>query len=110
MSSAPPAAELAATWSALGPGERLWFLGTLATISVPGEDTWLCEHTPTEADAIAIGGNGFRAVGAIAAVEQQLQRPSSALTRGFSGLRSAPRARNPSVVTGYGRLFNAHVH
>src|SRR3954451_7579815 len=26
-----------ATWSAPGKGERLWFLGTLATITVPGE-------------------------------------------------------------------------
>jgi quercetin dioxygenase-like cupin family protein len=26
-----------ATWSAAGQGERLWFLGTLATIRVPGE-------------------------------------------------------------------------
>lgn len=37
MSSAPPAAELAATWSAPEQGERLWFLGTLAIIRVPGE-------------------------------------------------------------------------
>jgi quercetin dioxygenase-like cupin family protein len=27
----------AATWSAAGDGERLWFLGTLATIRVPGD-------------------------------------------------------------------------
>src|SRR4051794_9028862 len=26
-----------ATWSALGEGQQLWFLGTLATIRVPGE-------------------------------------------------------------------------
>jgi quercetin dioxygenase-like cupin family protein len=26
-----------ATWSAFGEGERLWFIGTLATIRVPGE-------------------------------------------------------------------------
>src|SRR5882757_9075061 len=26
-----------ATWSASGQGERLWFVGTLATIRVPGE-------------------------------------------------------------------------
>lgn len=26
-----------ATWSAPGEGERLWFVGTLATIRVPGE-------------------------------------------------------------------------
>jgi len=28
---------VAATWSGPGEGERLWFLGTLATIKVPGE-------------------------------------------------------------------------
>ncbi len=39
MSSALPAAEPAATWSALGEGERLWFLGTLAIVRVPGEAT-----------------------------------------------------------------------
>jgi quercetin dioxygenase-like cupin family protein len=28
---------VAATWSGPGEGERLWFLGTLATIKIPGE-------------------------------------------------------------------------
>src|SRR5437763_12739881 len=37
MSSALPASELAATWSAAGQGERLWFLGTLAIVRVPSE-------------------------------------------------------------------------
>jgi quercetin dioxygenase-like cupin family protein len=37
MSSALPAAELAATRSAAGQDERVWFLGTLAIIRVPGE-------------------------------------------------------------------------
>src|SRR5947209_11849101 len=37
MSTALPAAELAATRSAAGQGEWLWFLGTLAIIRVPGE-------------------------------------------------------------------------
>lgn len=31
------AADLDATWSALGHGERRWFLGTLAIVRVPGE-------------------------------------------------------------------------
>ena len=35
-SAVPP---LGATWSGSGEGERLWFLGTLATIRVPGEAT-----------------------------------------------------------------------
>lgn len=37
MSPALPAAEQAATRSAAGQDERLWFLGTLAIIRVPGE-------------------------------------------------------------------------
>src|ERR1700759_2775691 len=37
MSSAPPAPEPAARWSAADEDERLWFLGTLAIIRVPGE-------------------------------------------------------------------------
>jgi quercetin dioxygenase-like cupin family protein len=36
MSSALPAPELAARWSAAGQDERLWFLGTLAIVRVPG--------------------------------------------------------------------------
>jgi quercetin dioxygenase-like cupin family protein len=37
MSSASSAPELAPVWSAPADGERLWFLGTLAIIRVPGE-------------------------------------------------------------------------
>jgi quercetin dioxygenase-like cupin family protein len=37
MSSALPAADLPVTRSAAGQDERLWFLGTLAIIRVPGE-------------------------------------------------------------------------
>jgi quercetin dioxygenase-like cupin family protein len=37
MSSALPAPELAATWSAAGQDEPLWFLGTLAIVRVAGE-------------------------------------------------------------------------
>jgi quercetin dioxygenase-like cupin family protein len=37
MSSALPAADLRVTRSAAGQDERLWFLGTLAIIRVPGE-------------------------------------------------------------------------
>jgi quercetin dioxygenase-like cupin family protein len=37
MSSALPAADLAVTRSAAAQDERLWFLGTLAIIRVPGE-------------------------------------------------------------------------
>src|ERR1700704_1727572 len=36
-SSASSEADSAAKWSAPGQGERLWFLGTLAIVRVPGE-------------------------------------------------------------------------
>ena len=39
MSSARQVAEPAATWTDAGEGERLWFLGTLATIRVPAQAT-----------------------------------------------------------------------
>jgi maleate isomerase len=68
---------------------------------------WVCDHTPTDADAIAIGGNGFRAVGAIAAIEQQLGRPVVSANQGllWAALRAA--GADPSAVSGYGRLFSA---
>jgi maleate isomerase len=67
---------------------------------------WVCEHTPANADAIAIGGNGFRAVGAIAAIEHHLGRPVVSANQAllWAALRAA-RA-DPSAVTGYGRLFD----
>ena len=38
LESAPMApSPIGATWSACGEGERLWFIGTLATIRIPGE-------------------------------------------------------------------------
>jgi quercetin dioxygenase-like cupin family protein len=37
FSSASSEADSAATWSAPGQGERLWFLGTMAIVRVPGE-------------------------------------------------------------------------
>ena len=36
---------------------------------------WVTAHTPADAEAVAIGGNGFRAVGAIEAIEKDLDRP-----------------------------------
>jgi maleate isomerase len=67
---------------------------------------WVTEHTPAEAEAIVIGGNGFRAVGAIAALEEDLGRP--VVTANQALLWAALQAANadPSAVRGYGRLFD----
>ena len=67
---------------------------------------WVSEHVSTNADAIVIGGNGFRAVGAIAALEEDLGRP--VVTANQALLWAALRAADadPSSVSDYGRLFD----
>jgi maleate isomerase len=67
---------------------------------------WVLDHAPDLADAIVIGGNGFRAVGVIAALEEALGRP--VLTANQVLLWAALRAADadPSAVTRYGRVFN----
>jgi maleate isomerase len=66
---------------------------------------WVTEHVPDDADAVVIGGNGLRAVGAIAAIEADLDRP--VLTANQVLLWSALRvaSADPGPVTDYGRLF-----
>jgi maleate isomerase len=65
---------------------------------------WIVKHTPIEADAVFIGGNGFRTVGIISALEQDLRRPvltaNSSLLWGL--LHAAGSAATPTT---YGRLF-----
>jgi maleate isomerase len=60
---------------------------------------------PDGAEAVVIGGNGFRAVGAIEALEEALGRP--VLTANQVLLRAALRAAGGEApqVEGYGRLF-----
>jgi maleate isomerase len=66
---------------------------------------WIVEHVPGEGDAIVVGGNGFRAVGAIAALEADLGRP--VLTANQVLLWSALRAADADVrVEHYGRIFD----
>lgn len=68
---------------------------------------WIVTHTPAAADAVFIGGNGFRAVGVIAALEGDLGRPvitaNSALLWGL--LQAAHSATHPTT---YGQLFDVH--
>jgi maleate isomerase len=65
---------------------------------------WIVEHTPDDAEGVFVGGNGFRAVGVIAALEEDLRRPvvtaNAALLWGM--LRAARSAARPN---GYGQLF-----
>ena len=67
---------------------------------------WTRTRVPESADAIFIGGNGFRAVGAIEALEEDLGRP--VLTANQVILWHALRlAGTDARVSGYGRIFDA---
>jgi maleate isomerase len=63
------------------------------------------QRVPDEAAAVVFGGNGFRVVGAIAALERELERPvispNQALLWAAMQAAGAPTAS----VTRYGRLF-----
>jgi maleate isomerase len=65
---------------------------------------WIVAHTPDNAEAVFIGGNGFRTVGVISALEADLQRPvltaNSVLL--WALLHAARTAARP---TNYGSLF-----
>jgi maleate isomerase len=66
---------------------------------------WVREHVPAVADAVYIGGNGFRAVGVIQALEEDLRIP--VLTANQVLLWHLLRLAGTRVpVTGYGRLFD----
>ncbi|MFI9103621.1 maleate cis-trans isomerase [Streptomyces fildesensis] len=72
----------------------------------PGDlHDWAAEHVPESAEAVVIGGNGFRAVGAIESLETTLGRP--VLTANQVLLWAALRAAHTDTtqITGYGRLF-----
>jgi maleate isomerase len=65
---------------------------------------WVKEHAPEGAEAIFIGGNGFRAVGVIAALEEDLCLPVVTANQALCWhLLRLARTRAP--VVGYGRLF-----
>jgi maleate isomerase len=65
---------------------------------------WTLRHVPDDADAVFIGGNGFRAAGAIEALEARLER--SVLTSNQVLLWNLlSQAGADFQVSGYGRLF-----
>jgi maleate isomerase len=65
---------------------------------------WVRAHTPASAEAVFIGGNGLRAVGAIQALEEDLGRP--VLTANQVALWHALSVAGTRVpVTGYGQIF-----
>ena len=67
---------------------------------------WVSGHTPVAAEAIVIGGNGFRAVGTIAAIEDDLRRPVLTANQALFWAALLAAGADPRSVTGYGRLFH----
>jgi len=67
---------------------------------------WVVSHTPSKADAVFIGGNGGRVIGAIDAIEKRLKK--TVITANQVLLWSAlHRIGLASKVKGYGRVFSA---
>ncbi|WP_235782773.1 hypothetical protein [Bradyrhizobium murdochi] len=65
---------------------------------------WVSSHVPASAEAVFVGGNGFRAIGVIKALEDSLNRP--VLTANQVAFWSALRhSGTRASVTNYGRVF-----
>jgi maleate isomerase len=65
---------------------------------------WVRSHVPSSAQAVFIGGNAVRAIGVIAALEEDLRRP--VLTANQVSLWYALRMAGAQLmVDGYGQLF-----
>ena len=65
---------------------------------------WISSNVPDRAEAVFIGGNGFRAVGVIDALEGELERPVVTANQAlfWNLLR---RTGSAEQVIGYGQLF-----
>src|SRR5258708_3606173 len=68
---------------------------------------WVCEHTPRDAEAVVIGGNGFRAVGVISALERRLERAVVPATQAVLWSALTAAGADPTAVTDFGRLFQS---
>jgi maleate isomerase len=77
----------------------------LGSAASPGQlYEWVRGHLPQSAQAVFIGGNGFRAIGVISALEEDLRRPI--LTANQVSLWHALRLAGVKVrVDDYGQLF-----
>lgn len=65
---------------------------------------WVRSHVPASAQAVFLGGNALRAIGVIAALEEDLRRP--VLTANQVSLWYALRVAGAEVrVEDYGQLF-----
>ncbi len=62
-------------------------------------------HVPTQADAVVFGGNGFRVVGIIDALERELARPVITANQALLWAALGAVGAQTDTVTRYGRLF-----
>jgi maleate isomerase len=71
----------------------------------PGElYEWVRTKTPKSAEAVFIGGNGFRAIGVMEALEENLNRAILTANQvAFWQALALAGSREP--ILGYGRLF-----
>lgn len=65
---------------------------------------WVIANTPQDADVVIIGGNGFRAVGVIEALEIDLGRPVVTANQALLWA-CLTKIGSSTPVVGYGRLF-----
>ena len=70
---------------------------------------WGRTNIPTTAGAVLIGGNGFRAVGVIEALETDLGRPVLTANQMLLWAALAAAGANPATVQGYGRIFSTRL-
>ncbi len=66
---------------------------------------WIASNVGPEIDMILIGGNGFRAVGAVQALEADIGRPVVTANTALLWHTLITLGRDPGVVTRYGSLF-----
>ncbi|MCX5198574.1 maleate cis-trans isomerase [Streptomyces sp. NBC_00249] len=66
---------------------------------------WVAREVPDAAEAVVIGGNGFRAVGVIEALEATLGRPVLTANQVLLWAALAAAGHPVGAVTGYGALF-----
>jgi maleate isomerase len=68
--------------------------------------SWIVESVPEASEALVIGGNGFRAVGVIDALESHLGKPVLSANQALFGAALKAAGETPGTVKGYGRIFS----
>lgn len=66
---------------------------------------WVRGNVPSTAEAVMIGGNGFRAVGVIDSLEADLDRPVLSANQVLLWAALVTAGADPAMIDGYGRVF-----